>query len=303
MVVFMATSAFAASLSVATGGTAGTYYPIGGAIAAAASKNPNIRASAETSNAATANANMVATKEIEIAFCQADVTAWAINGELMFEGRPLKNLRTIAALYPETVHVVVSKQSGITHLLSLKDKRVGVGAPGSGTEGDARAIFKTIGMTYDDMSVQFLNFGEVSSRFKDEQIDAGFVVAGVPAAALMDLATTKDITLINFDKAMMDALIAANPFFQANVIPGGTYRGVDEDITTPAVMAILITHDEMPEEVIYNFTKSMFENLGDIHASHAMARNITLENATKGLTAPLHPGAAKYYQEMGIPID
>jgi TRAP transporter TAXI family solute receptor len=298
MTVFVATAAFAASLSIATGGTAGTYYPIGGAIAAAVSKNPAVQATAETANAAVANTNLIAEKEIEIAFSQADVTAWAYNGQVMFEGKPLKNIRTIAALYPETLQIVVKPEiKSIAHLLG---KRVGVGAPGSGTEGDARAILNTLGLTYDDMKTEFLDFNGVSNRFKDEQIDAGFVVSGIPTSALMDLTTTKDVKLINFDKETMDRIVEANPFFVPNVIPGGTYSGIDEDVTTPSVMAILITYDDMPEEVIYNFTKGMFDSLADIQASHAMARNITLENAINGLTAPLHPGAERFYKEKGI---
>ncbi|MDR1651410.1 MAG: TAXI family TRAP transporter solute-binding subunit [Synergistaceae bacterium] len=300
-----ASTAFAAStsISIATGGTSGTYYPIGGAIASAVSKHPDLNATAETGNAAVANTNLVAEGELEIAFSQADVTAWAYNGEVIFEGKPLKNIRTIAALYPETVHLVVSKESGIKTLEDLKGKKVGVGAPGSGTEGDARAILGTAGIKYDEMSVEFLDFGGVSSRFKDNQIDAGFVVAGVPASALMDLTTTKDVNILNLDKGTLDSLIAANPFFVANVIPAGTYRGIDADVSTPAVMALLITSEEVPEDVIYNFTKALFENIGDVQASHAMARNINLENATSGLTAPLHNGAAKYYREAGVKID
>jgi TRAP transporter TAXI family solute receptor len=300
-----ATAALAApaSVSIATGGTSGTYYPIGGAIAAAVSKNPDLNATAETGNAAVANTNLVSEGEIEIAFSQADVTAWAFNGELMFEGKPLKNIRAIAALYPETVQIVVSKESGIKSIADLKGKKVGVGAPGSGTEGDARSILNTLGVKYDDFSVEFLDFGGVSSRFKDNQIDAGFVVGGVPTSALMDLTTTKDVALLSFDKDTLEKVIKANPFFVANVIPAGTYRGVDTDTTTPSVMALLITSDSVPEEVIYNFTKTLFENIGDVQASHAMARNIKIETATNGLTAPLHPGAAKYYKEAGIKVD
>jgi TRAP transporter TAXI family solute receptor len=119
----------------------------------------------------------------------------------------------------------------------------------------------------------------------------------------MDLTTTKDAQLINFTKEDMDRIITAYPFFIANVVPGGTYRGIDEDVLTPAVMALLITHADMPEDVIYNFTKTMFDNIADVQAAHAMARNIKLETATKGLTAPLHPGAAKFYKEKGISIE
>ena len=303
--VLMASSAFAASLSIATGGSAGTYYPIGGAIAAATSKVDGLNVTAETSNASVANAAQVALGEIEIAFCQADVTAWAYNGEVLeqFIGKPLTNLRAIAALYPETLQLVVSKQSGIKTLEDLKGKRVGVGAPGSGTEGDVRAIFNAVGLSYNDMRIEFLDFNGISNRFKDEQIDAGFVVAGIPTAALMDLTTTKDVTLVNFDSATMAKLIASAPFFAPNVVPAGTYTGIDVDINTPSIMALLITQAEQREDVVYAFTKGLFDNIADVQASHAMARNITLENATVGLTAPLHPGAARFYREKGIKVD
>ena len=300
MTVLTAASVFAASISIATGGTAGTYYPIGMAIAAIISENSDIQVTAESANASVTNANLIAQGEIEIAFCQADVAAWAHNGELMFEGNPLKNIRTIAALYPETLQLVVSRQSGIRTVTDLKGKIVGVGALGSGTEGDARAIFNTLGMSYDDMHVEFLDFSGISSRFKEDQIDAGFVVAGVPTSALVDLTSVKDVTLVNFDRNAMDRIRRANPFFLPNVVPAGTYRGIDTDITTPAVMALLITNDSVPEELIYNFTKTLFENIGEVQKTHVMAENIQLDTATNGLTAPLHPGAARYYKEKDI---
>ena len=297
-------AAFAAPvpISIATGGTSGTYYPIGGAIAAAVSKGGNITATAETGNAAVANTNLIAEGEIEVAFTQADVTAWAYNGEMMFEGNAMKGLRTIAALYPETIQFVLSKSSSIKALSDLKGKKVGVGAPGSGTEGDVRSIFQSVGLKYDDISVEFLDFGATSSRFKDNQIDAGFVVAGVPTSALMDL-TTRDVDLFNFDKDTLGKIIAENPFFVADVIPAGTYRGIDYDVNTPSVMALLVTNEDVPEDVIYNFTKGLFENITDVQNSHAMAKNIRLDTATNGLTAPLHAGAAKYYKEAGIKVD
>jgi TRAP transporter TAXI family solute receptor len=221
----------------------------------------------------------------------------------MFEGKPLENVRAIAALYPEHVQLVLSKESGVKTLADLKGKRVGVGAPGSGVEGDVRAIFQVADLKYDDMKVDFLDFGATSSRFKDNQIDAGFVVAGYPTAAIMDLATTKDISLLNFDKETLDKISAAHPYFVASTIPAGTYRGIDTDTTTPAVMAILVTHSGVPEDVIYNFTKNMYANIADVQAAHAMARNIKLETALDGLTAPLHPGAAKYFKEAGLKVD
>ena len=288
-------------MSVATGGTTGTYYAVGGALAAAVSKAGKIQCTAETGNASVANANLVATKGIEIAFVQNDITYWAYNGELMFQGKPLKNIRTVASLYPENVQVVITKDSGIKSIEDLKGKRVGVGAPGSGVEGDVQAIFKVAGLTYKDLKkANFLDFAATASRFKDNQIDAGFVVAGFPTAAIMDLTTTKDVALLNFSDAMLKKLHKAYPYFVKSTIPANTYKGITTPTNTPAVMAILITNTSVPDEQIYEFLTGMFANLKDIAAVHAKGKEITLKGALDGLTAPLHPGAVKFYKEKGL---
>ncbi|NLD05687.1 MAG: TAXI family TRAP transporter solute-binding subunit [Synergistaceae bacterium] len=298
---FTAVASAATYMSVATGGTSGTYYAVGGALAAAVTKDGKIQCTAETGNASVANSNLIATKGIEIAFVQNDITYWAVNGELMFQGKPLKNIRAVASLYPEHVQVVIAKDSGIKSIADLKGKRVGVGAPGSGVEGDVQAIFGVAGLTYKDLKkADFLDFGATASRFKDNQIDAGFVVAGFPTAAVMDLTTTKDVGLLNFDKEFLDKLHKKYPFFVASKIPGKTYKGIDKDTVTPAVMAILITHADVPEQQIYDFVSSMFNNLEDIAAVHAKGKEITLKGALDGLTAPLHPGAERFYKEKGL---
>ncbi|KEJ93474.1 TAXI family TRAP transporter solute-binding subunit [Synergistes jonesii] len=298
----IATASQAATyLSIATGGTSGTYYAVGGALASAVTKGGKIQCTAETGNASVANANLIATKGIEIAFVQNDITHWAYNGELMFQGKPLKNIRTVASLYPENVQVVVAKDAGIKSISDLKGKRVGVGAPGSGVEGDVQAIFKLAGLTYKDLKkADFLDFAAVTSRFKDNQIDAGFVVAGFPTASIMDLTTTKDVDLLNFDDAFLAKLHKAYPFFVPSTIPAKTYKGIDKDTKTPAVMAILITNDSVPADQIYDFLTAMFDNLKDIAAVHAKGKEITLKGALDGLTAPLHPGAEKFYKEKGL---
>lgn len=292
----------AAYVSIATGGTAGTYYPIGGAIAKAASNNPAIKATAETGNASVANINLLGRGAIEVAFAQNDISYWAYNGEMMFKA-PMKNLRAVAALYPEHVQLLVTKDSKVNTITELKGKRVGVGAPGSGVEADVRALFQVAGITYDQMKVDFLDFGATTDRFKDNQIDAGFVVAGYPTASIMDLATSKDVTLVSFDDAYLQKLVKEHPYFVVSTIPAGTYKGIDKDIKTPAVKAVLLTHDGVSDDVIYAFTKGMFENLDTIHASHAKGKEITLETALDGLTVPLHPGAARYFKEKGMKVE
>jgi TRAP transporter TAXI family solute receptor len=288
-------------VSIATGGTAGTYFPIGGAIAQAVSKAGALQATAETGNASVANINLIAKGDIEIAFVQNDIAYWAFKGEQMFK-QPLANVRAVAALYPEHIQIILAKNAGINKIEDMKGKRVGVGAPGSGTEGDAKAIMTLAGLQNSDMKVDFLDFGQTTTRFKDNQIDAGFVVAGYPTASVMDLALTKDIALLSFDDAFLDKLSKAHPYFVASHIPGKTYRGVDNDVKTPAVMAILVTHDKVSEDVIYNFTKGLFDNITDVQISHAKAKEITLKTALDGLTVPLHPGAAKYFKEKGLSV-
>lgn len=288
-------------LSIATGGTSGTYYPIGGAIAKAVSKSGVLQVTAETGNASVANINLVSKGEIEIAFAQNDISYWAFKGTQMFK-TPLGNLRAVAALYPEHVQLITLKDSNIKTIEDLKGKRVSVGAPGSGVEADVQAIFQVAGLTYKDMKVDYLDFGATTSRFKDNQIDAGFVVAGYPTASIMDLATTKPITLLNFDEAFLTKLSKEHPYFVPSTIPAGTYTGIDTVINTPAVMAILITNADVSEETIYEFTKELYANITDVHIAHAMAKDIKLQTALEGLTIPLHPGAAKFYKEKGMKL-
>lgn len=288
-------------VSIATGGTSGTYYPIGGAIAAAVTKGSDIQATAETGNASVANINLVAKGDIEVAFVQNDIAFWAYNGQLMFKS-PMKNVRAIASLYPEHVQLILDAKANVKTLADLKGKRVGIGAPGSGVEGDVQAIFQVAAMTYKDIDANFLDFGATTNRFKDNQIDAGFVVAGFPTASVMDLALTKDITLMDFSDDFLKALAKAHPYFVPSIIPANTYSKMGKDIKTPAVMAILVTHDKMADDVVYKFTKALFDNIDTVHASHAKGKEINLKTALDGLTVPLHPGAAKYFKEKGLDV-
>ncbi len=288
-------------VSIATGGTSGTYYPIGGAIAQAVSKAGTIQATAETGNASVANLNLIGKGEIEVGFAQNDTSFWAYNGQNMFK-QPMKNLRTVAALYPEHVQIIIAKDTKINNIADLKGKRVSVGTAGSGVEADVRAIFEVAKLKYDDMKVDHLDFGATTSRFKDNQIDVGFVVAGFPTASIMDLTTTKEVGLLSLDDAFLAQLCKAHPYFVPSVIPGGTYRGIDKATKTPAVVAMLVTHDKVPDKVIYEFVKNMYANLATVQASHATAKQITLQGALEGITLPVHPGAAKFFKEKNIKV-
>ncbi|MBL3593782.1 MAG: TAXI family TRAP transporter solute-binding subunit [Synergistaceae bacterium] len=289
-------------LSIATGGTAGTYYPVGGGIADVVSRHAeNLQVTAETGNASAANLNLIGTHQIEVALVQNDVAYWAWKGQNMFSN-PFPNVRAIASLYPEHVHLITLKKTGIKDFMDIKGKRVSVGAPGSGVEADVRSIFEVAGLKYEDMSTDFLDFNNTTQRFKDGQLDAGFVVAGYPVASIMDLATMHDISLVNFDDEFLKKLEAQFPYFAADVIPAGTYKGVDQDVKTPAVMAMIVCDGDLPEETIYEFTKALWDNIDELYKVHSKAQLVTLDTALVGISVPVHPGAAKYYAEKGLNV-
>jgi len=305
LVLVMALAAGASAqtfLSLATGGTGGTYYPIGGGMADVISKAlPDVQVTAETGNASQANLNLIGTHQIEMAMVQNDVAAFAYEGKFMFQ-TPYKNVRAIASLYPETVQAIAMKKSGVTSIRDLPGKRVSVGAPGSGVQVDVSLIFKSLGYKYSDVNADFLDFNLTTERMKDGQLDVGFVVAGYPTASIMDLATLHDMTLIEFDDAMIEELHAQYPFFVKDVVPAGTYRGVDKNVQTVAVQAMWVCDADLPENLVYRITKAFWENIADVQKVHAKGKLITLDTALDGISVPMHPGAARYYNEIGMKV-
>ena len=298
---FVCNSSANTFMSIATAGVTGTYYPIGGAIAAAVTKEGKINCTAESANGSVPNINLVENQEIEIAMAQNDVVYWAYNGQMMFEGQPKKNIRCVAALYPEQVHIALAKGLDVKTIDDIKGKRVSLGAPGSGAHADSAAIFDVAGIDEkkDFESVTYADMSGMANRFKDEQLDVGFAVGGVPLPAFMEVALTKGMDILNFDDAFLDKLVAKYPFFIKSKIPSGAYEGVGE-VNVPSVVAILITNVSSPEEDIYNFLTAMYNNIEDIQNSHSAAKAISLGNATQGLSIPLHPGAEKFFREKGI---
>ncbi|MCF7934803.1 MAG: TAXI family TRAP transporter solute-binding subunit [Synergistales bacterium] len=289
-------------LSIATGGTGGTYYPVGGALAdLVSSKVSDLQVTGETGNASAANLNLIGTEQIEMALVQNDIAYWAYHGKMMFKDKPYKNVRSIACLYPEHIQLVAMEDSGINGVQDLEGKRVSVGAPGSGVEGDVRSIYDVAGLTYEDMDTYFLDFNNTTQRLKDGQLDAGFVVGGYPVASIMDLATMHDIKLVNFSDEFLAKLHNKYPFFAKDTIPAGTYEGIDE-AQTVSVMAMMVCRAGLSEEVVYEFTKAMWDNIEDIYDVHAKAKQLTLESAFQGISVPIHPGAAKYYEEQGMTL-
>jgi TRAP transporter TAXI family solute receptor len=287
-------------INVLTGGTSGVYYPLGVALSEIyATGIDGARSQVQSTRASVENLNLLQTGGGEIAFALGDSVALAVEGntEAGYPG-PLDKLRGIAAIYPNYVQIVANAESGITSLEDLKGKSLSVGAPASGTELNARAIFAAAGMSYDDLSrVEYLPFAESVELIKNRQLDATLQSAGIGVASIRDLATSLPINVVAVSPEIVEAIGA--PFLSA-VIPAGTYDGQDEDVTTAAVGNFLITHEDVPEETAYQMTKLLFENLDHLAAAHAAARSIDVANALAGMPLELHPGAERYYREVGI---
>lgn len=288
-------------INILTGGTSGVYYPIGVALSQLYSSGiEGSRTSVQATKASVENLNLLQAGRGELAFALGDSVADAWNGveDAGFRA-PLKNLRAIAGTYNNYIQVVASAESGIKTLEDLKDKRISVGAPKSGTELNARAIFKAAGMSYEDLGkVEFLPYAESVELIKNRQLDATLQSSGLGMAAIRDLATTMPVTFVAIPAEVVEKI--GSPAYQPGVIPAGTYEGQKEDVPTAAITNILVSHAKVSDEVAYQMTKLMFENLGRLATAHSAAKEIKLENATRNLPIPLHPGAERFYREAGV---
>lgn len=285
-------------INIATGGTSGTYFPLGGALADILNKNiPGTNASAQSTGASVANVNLLSQGKVEIAFIQNDIAYYAANGTEMFKGKQVAGLQGLATLYPETVQIVTLKKSGIKSVADFKGKRIAVGAAGSGTEANARQIMEAYGIKYDDIKVQYLSFGEAASALKDGNVDAAFVTAGHPTAAIQDIATQNDVVLVPVDADKADALIKKYPFYTKLVIKAGTYPKQDADVTAVAVKCMLAVTDKMDENTAYAIAKALYGNLDRMKSAHSAANAISKATAKDGMSIKLNPGAEKFFNE------
>ncbi len=282
-------------LNIATGGTAGTYYPLGGALAELLNQNiKGMNASAQSTGASVANVNMLKDGSVDIAFIQNDIAYYAANGKEMFKDNKVENIRGIAALYPETVQFVTTADKGIKSIADLKGKKVAVGASGSGAEANARQILGAYGLTYDDIDVQYLSFGEAADALKDGNVDVGVVVAGFPTAAIQDLAANKSAALVNIDAEHADKLMKQYPYFTKITVPKGTYPGQEEDVNTVAVKCVIVTTDKLSDDLGEQIVKAIYEHLDRMKAAHAVGKYITKDTALEGMSIKMNAGAEKY---------
>jgi len=287
-------------INVLTGGTSGVYYPLGVALAKVyGDKIEGVKTQVQSTKASVENINLIAQGRGEIAFALGDSVKAAAEGnaDAGFQ-QPVEKLRAIAAIYPNYVQIVASKDSGITDLAGLKGKALSVGAPASGTELNARAIFSAAGMSYEDLGkTEYLPFAESVELIKNRQLDATLQSAGLGVASIRDLASSLPITVVAVPAEIAEKLGAP---FQAAEIPAGTYDGQTEAVPTLAITNILVTSSDVDEDLVYQMTKQLIEGLPELVAAHNAAKSIDPAKAAKNLPVALHPGAERYYKEAGL---
>jgi TRAP transporter TAXI family solute receptor len=285
---------------LATGGTAGTYYPFGGAMAKIwNSKIPGMNVTAQATGASVENVRLVNKNEAELAIVQSDTIDFAYNAKENFKEK-LTKMAVLAVLYPEVIQVVVRGDSKIDSVDDLKGKKIGVGAPGSGTEANFRQLCDGYGVKKEDINAQYLSFAESADQFKDKHIDAFIVTAGIPNAAIMDIGAQNSVRIINIADDKARAIMKKYPFLSSFTIPANTYRNQDKAVKTVAVNAVLIANSDMKADVAYSIVKSMFDNQSELASAHAKGKELNLKTASTGVSIPFHPGAVRYFKEKGL---
>jgi len=303
---------------IGTGSTGGTYFPIGGIIASAISKPPGSRecdsggscgvpgliAVAQSTQGSVANVMAIATGKLESGFSQADISYWAYNGEGTFkETGPITSLRTIANLFPESMHLVARRGSGILRVEDLRGKRVSLDREGSGTRVDGLLVLAAYGLKTKDLQVEALSLGAAADRLRAGDLDAFFMIAGTPANAIVNLADDALITLVPLDGPNADKLRKAYPFFAKDRIPAGTYFNAAATDTL-SVGAQWLVAAEVPEDRVYEITRALWHTSTRrlLDSGHPKGKKISLDTALEGVVVPIHPGARRYYSEAGIPL-
>jgi len=299
----VALPASAQQLSIATGGTGGVYYPIGGGFAEMINNHiEGAQATAEVTGASVENMGLIMRGDADLALALADTVYQAYNGSGDFESRQIENTRALASVYPNAVQLVTLAESDIQTIADLAGKRVSVGAPGSGTELNARAVLEANGISYEDFTPQRLNFNETADAIRDGDIDAGFWSVGPPTSSILNLAATRDIRLIGLSDEEVANAQEAEAVFAPYQLAAGMYDGMDEAVQTIGIPNVLVVNSDMDEELAYQLTQLLFENTDELIAVHPAANDTTIEFTMNSTPVPLHPGAIRYFEEVGADI-
>ena len=293
----------AGKMTMGTGGTTGTYYGYGGVLGQYIKNNAGIDVNVVSTDGSKANIQGIDAGDYQLGTVQSDVMAYAWMGTNSFaaDGK-VDSFRVVAGLYAEAVQLITMDPE-IKSVSDLAGKSVSIGAPGSGVYFNAIAVLAAAGLTATDIKAQYQSFGDSTEALKDGKIDAAFIVAGAPTPAITELCTTASAYLVPIDGEIADTIMANCPYYTTYAIPAGTYPGQDTDITTVTVKATLIVSADASEDDVYNLTKAIFDNIDAIAAENAKGAELSIENATSGMTAPFHKGAAKYFAEKGVTVE
>ena len=294
--------AAAAKMTMGTGGTSGTYYAFGGVLGQYMKNHGGVDVTVVSTDGSKANIQSIDSGDYQLGFVQSDVMSYAWAGTRSFETEgKVDSFRVIGGLYAEAVQLITMDPE-IKSVADLKGKAVSIGAPASGVYFNAMDVLAAAGMTEADIQPQYLSFADSADGLKDGKIDAAFIVAGAPTAAITELCTTNDAYLVPIDGEIAQKLMADSPFYTVYNIPAGTYEGQTEDVATVTVKATLIVSADADETTVYNLTKAIFDNVDAITAENGKGAELSIENATSGMTAPFHAGAAKYFAEQGTTV-
>jgi TRAP transporter TAXI family solute receptor len=292
------------TMTMGTGSPTGTYFAYGSIIGQYITNNAGVTVNAVSTGGSKDNIQGIDSGDYQLGTVQSDVMHYAWNGTRSFEeDGKIESFRTVAGLYAEAVQLVTVNPE-IKSVSDLNGKKVSIGAPGSGVYFNAMDVLEAAGLTVDDIQPQYQNFDESADALKDGKIDAAFIVAGAPTPAITELAMTNDNTrIVPIDGEIAETLMKNNSFYSVYKIPADTYKNQSEEVLTVTVKATLIVSADASEDDVYKLTAAIFDNIEDITAEHAKGAELSLENATEGLTVPFHAGAAKYFKEKGIEVE
>ncbi|MFB9775744.1 TAXI family TRAP transporter solute-binding subunit [Brevibacterium otitidis] len=283
-------------ITVATGGNSGVYYQVGAGMSQLFTDELGSDSTVQATGASVENITLLKDGDAEVAFAMADAADQALKGEGPFE-EPVESIPAIANLYEQYLQVITLEDKGIDSIEDLKGKRVSVGDVNSGVELNARTVVEAYGMSYDDFNADYLPYAEAIDQMKNGQIDAAFVTSGLPNSSVTDLATTHDVKVVPFEGEGLDNLLEYE-FFGEGTVPADTYDSA-EDATTVTIPNLLLASPDLSEDAVYDITKTIFDNIDQVHATHNAAKDITVENAPDVVVTELHPGAVRYFEEVG----
>lgn len=285
---------------IGTGGVGGTYYPLGGALAKVWTDNVDgLTVTAQSTGASVENTSLLENGEVELALTQNDLAQYAVDGTYMFD-KQYKKMQVIGRLYPEDIQVFVRSDSGITSISELKGKRVSLSYPGSGANANAEQILGVFGITPNDVKAEYPSNGDTADRMKDGLLDAMITTTGAPNATFQEMCMSCDCTLLSFTDEELDKIIEAYPFFSRRTLKAGMYEGQTEDVQTVCVQSIVVCSSDLSEDMVYDLTKALWDNQETLSGMLSALSTLDVDNALDGVTTDFHPGAVKYYKEIGM---